>query len=160
MEPVGSGEKRKLFPTAYAKPLILIIVGALFVSAAIATTTLTIPPTVITAQAAVTSSACGGTLALSGGASPGSGTLRYNCPPSSGAFTVTTTGSDTPTFSAPSQISSVGYVSHSASSCSGSTTITSGSTTILATTGEYDICASYSCPTGCNIASWSISWAS
>src|SRR5438309_764350 len=76
------------------------------------------------------------------------------------AFTITTTGTDTPTFSEPSQITSVGYVSHSASSCSGFTTLTSGSSTTLSALGDNDICASYSCPTGCTIASWTISWSS
>ena len=143
----------------YLKPLIVILTGVLFVGAAVAVTTLTIPPVTISAQAAVTSSPCGGVLALSGGPSPGSGTLRYNCPPSSGAFAVTTTGSDTPTFTAPSQITSVGYVSHSATSCSGFKTVTSGSSTTLDVTGDYDICANYSCPTGCTIAQWTFTWA-
>ncbi|MBO0888767.1 hypothetical protein J2P12_06670, partial [Candidatus Bathyarchaeota archaeon] len=150
---------RNLFQSPYAKPLVLILVGVLFVGAAVAATTLNIPVTVIPAQAAVTSSACG-SLQLSGGPNPGSGTLRYDCPPSSGAFTVTTAGSDTPTFSPPSQITSVGYVSHSASDCSGSTTLTSGTTVVLGSTGEFDICAAYSCPTGCTISSWSITWSS
>ena len=150
----------KLFQTPYGKPIVLILVGVLFVGAAVAATTLTIPSTIIPSQAAVTTSACGGTLTLSGGPTPGSGTLRYTCPPSSGAFTVTTTGTDTPSFSPPSQISSVGYVSHSASSCSGFTALTSGSSTVLAATGDYDVCANYSCPTGCTIASWTFPWAS
>jgi len=157
---MGTGGQKRLLQTPYGKPLILVLVGVLFVGVAVASTTLTIPSTVIPAQAAVTSSACGGVLALSGGPNPGSGTLRYTCPPSSGAFTVTTTGTDTPTFSEPSQITSVGYVSHSASSCSGFTTLTSGSSTTLSAIGDNDICASYSCPTGCTIASWTISWSS
>jgi len=152
--------KRKLLYSPYIKPLVVIMTGVLFVGAAVAITTLNIPVTVIPSQNAVTSSACGGTLALSGGPTPGTGTLRYECPPSSGAFTVTTVGSDTPTFSPPSQITSVGYVSHSATSCSGSTTLTSGTSTTLASTGDFDICAGYSCPTGCTIATWTFSWSS
>jgi hypothetical protein len=155
-----TGGKRKFFHSPYIKPLVLIMAGVLFVGAAAAITTLNIPSTVIPSQNAVTSSACGGTLALSGGPAPGSGTLRYNCPPSSGAFTVTTIGADTPTFNPPSEITSVGYVSHSASSCSGSTTLTSGTSTTLPSTGDFDICAAYSCPTGCTIASWSFTWSS
>lgn len=149
----------KIFQTPYGKPLILILIGILFIGAAVAATSLTIPATTILAGTAVTTSTCGGTLALSGGPTPGSGTVRYNCPPSSGAFTVTTAGSDTPTFNPPSQITAVGYVSHSASSCSGFTTLTSGSSTILVT-GDYDVCADYSCPTGCTISSWTITWSS
>ena len=149
----------KIFQTPYGKPLILILIGILFIGAAVAATSLTIPATTILAGTAVTTSACGGTLALSGGPTPGSGTVRYNCPPSSGAFTVTTAGSDSPTFNPPSQITAVGYVSHSASSCSGFTTLTSGSSTILVT-GDYDVCANYSCPTGCTISSWTITWSS
>src|SRR5256885_6560017 len=84
----------KIFQTPYGKPLILILIGILFIGAAVAATSLTIPATTILAGTAVTTSACGGTLALSGGPTPGSGTVRYNCPPSSGAFTVTTAGSD------------------------------------------------------------------
>src|SRR5438094_8507617 len=99
--------------------------GILFVGAAVAITTLNIPVTVIPSQNAVTSSACGGTLALSGGPTPATGTLRYECPPSSGAFTVTTVGSDAPTFSPPYQITTVWFDSHSATSCSGSSTPTS-----------------------------------
>src|SRR5216117_2794795 len=144
--------KRKLFYSPYIKPLVVIMTGVLFVGAAVAITTLNIPVTVIPSQNAVTSSACGAT--------PGTGTLRYECPPSSGAFTVTTVGSDTPTFSPPSQITSVGYVSHSATSCSGSSTLTSGTSTTLASTGDFDICAGYSCPTGCTIATWTFSWSS
>jgi hypothetical protein len=26
-------------------------------------------------------------------------------------------------------------------------------------TGDYDICANYSCPTGCTIAQWTFTWA-
>src|SRR5438132_8263106 len=136
--------KWKLSYSAYVKPLVLIMTGVLFVGAAVAITTLNIPVTVIPSQNALTSSACSGTLTLSGGPAPGSGTLRYICPPSSGAFTVATSGTDTPSFSPPSQISSVGYVSHSASSCSGFTALTSGSSTVLAATGDYDVCANYS----------------
>jgi len=152
--------KWKLFSSPYLKPLILVMTGILFVGAAVAVTTLTIPSTIIPSQNAVTSSTCGGTLALSGGPPPGSGTLRYVCPPSSGAFTVSTIGADTPTFNPPSQITSVGYVPHSATSCSGFTTLTSGASTTLSSTGDFDVCASYSCPTGCTIATWSFSWSS
>ena len=151
--------KRRLFHSPYVKPLILIMTGILFVGAAAAVTTLSIPSTIIPSQNAVTSSACG-TLVLSGGPAPGTGTLRYNCPPSNGAFTVTTVGADTPTFSKPSQITSVGYVSHSAADCSGSTTLTSGTSTTLASAGDFDVCAGYSCPTGCTIPAWSLSWSS
>ncbi len=95
----------KIFQTPYGKPLILILIGILFIGAAVAATSLTIPATTI------------------------------------------------------SQITAVGYVSHSASSCSGFTTLTSGSSTILVT-GDYDVCADYSCPTGCTISSWTITWSS
>ncbi|TMI47192.1 hypothetical protein E6H20_11095 [Candidatus Bathyarchaeota archaeon] len=152
--------KRKLFRYPYVKPLVLIMTGVLFVGAAAAITTLNIPSTIIPSQNAVTTSPCGGTLVLSGGPAPGTGTLRYTCPSSSGAFTVTTVGSDTPTFNPPSEITSVGYVSHSASDCSGSTTLTSGTSTTLSSTGGFDICAGYSCPTGCTIPAWSFSWSS
>ncbi|TMI08444.1 hypothetical protein E6H34_04160 [Candidatus Bathyarchaeota archaeon] len=155
-----TGGKRKLFHSAYLKPMVLIMAGILFVGAAAAITTLNIPSTIIPSQNAVTSSACNGTLVLSGGPAPGTGTLRYTCPPSSGAFTVTTVGADTPTFNPPTEITSVGYVSHSASSCSGSTTLTSGTSTTISSTGDFDICAGYSCPTGCTIPPWSFSWSS
>src|SRR5438093_12234796 len=84
--------KRKLFYSPYIKPLVVIMTGILFVGAAAAITTLNIPVTVIPSQNAVTSSACGGTLALSGGPTPGTGTLSYECPPSSGARTVPAVG--------------------------------------------------------------------
>ncbi|HVH14452.1 MAG TPA: hypothetical protein VNA15_01870 [Candidatus Angelobacter sp.] len=149
---------------AYLKPLLVIMVGAIFVGAAVAASlTLTLPAVTISAQAAATSSACGGALVVSGVPPAGSGTIRYNCPgtPSSlGAFTVNTIGTDTPTFTAPSQISAVGYIGHSAASCSGSTTITTGTATSLTATGDYDICANYSCPSGCTITSWTLTWSS
>lgn len=157
-----TGRKRKNFLRyAYVKPLLVIMIGVVFVGAAVAASlTLTIPSVTILAQAAATSSACGGTLVVSGVPPAGSGTIRYICPPSSGAFTVNTIGTDTPTFTAPSQISTVGYVAHSASSCSGSTSITSGTATSFTATGDDDICANYSCPSGCTITSWTLTWSS
>lgn len=159
-----NGRIRSLLRHAYIKPLLVIIVGVVLVGAAVAASLqLNLPSVTISAQAAVTTSACAGTLQVSGIPPAGSGTIRYDCPgtPSAvGAFTVTTIGTDTPTFTPPSQISTVGYVSHSASTCSGSTTITSGTGTSLAATGDFDICASYSCPTGCTIAAWTITWSS
>lgn len=155
------GKRRSLLRHAYVKPLLVIMIGVVFVGAAVAASlTLTLPSVVISAQAAATTSACGGTLVVSGVPPAGSGTIRYICPPSSGAFTVNTIGTDTPTFTAPSQISAVGYIAHSASSCSGSTSIASGSSTSLTATGDYDICANYSCPTGCTINSWTLTWSS
>ncbi len=156
-----SGERISLLRHVYIKPLLAILVGVVFVGAAAAASlTLSLPAATISAQAAATTSVCNGILVVSGSPSAGSGTIRYICPPSSGAFTVTTIGADSPTFTAPSQISTVGIVAHSAADCSGSTSITSGTGTSLSATGDYDICASYSCPTGCSIGSWTIIWSS
>jgi hypothetical protein len=155
------GGIRKLFHSRYGKPLILILIGVLLIgSAAAVNLILTIPSTVISAQPATTTSACGGVLAQNGSPPAGTGTIRYFCPPSSGAFTVTNVGTDTPTFSPPSPVTSVGYISHSASSCSGFAPLASGTFTALTAIGDFDICAGYSCPTGCTISSWALSWSS
>jgi hypothetical protein len=152
--------KRLLFHSPYSRSLITIIFGLAFLATAAAVTTLNIPALTITAQAASTSSTCSGNIVLANAPTPGSGTLRYYCSSSSGAFTVDTIGSDTPTFNPDSQITSVGYVAHSAGTCfSGFTPLTSGSAAVLSSTGDFDICADYSCPTGCSIAAWSFSWA-
>src|SRR5215831_20899609 len=98
----------------YFKPVILVVMGLVLTGAALGLTSLTVPKTVIVPQRAVTTSACGGTLTLTGGPTPGSGILRFNCPPSSGAFTITQIGTDTPAFNPPTEITSVGYVSHAA----------------------------------------------
>ena len=112
-------------------------------------------------QPAVTSSSCNWNVVLANAPTPGSGTLRYYCSPTSGAFTVSKAGHDTPIFNAPSAISGVGFVSHSAGSCSGFTPLTSGSTITLSSTGDFDLCASYSCPTGCgSVAAWTFNWKS
>ena len=112
-------------------------------------------------QTAVTSTACNWNVVLANAPTPGFGTLRYYCSPTSGAFTVSHAGRDTPIFNAPSAISSVGYVSHSAGSCAGFTSLKSGSTVTLSSTGDFDLCASYSCPAGCGpVAAWSFTWKS
>jgi hypothetical protein len=152
--------KRLLFHSPYSRSLVTIIVGLAFLATAAAVTTLNIPAITITGQAASTSSACSGNIVLANSPTPGSGTLRYYCSTSSGAFTVNTIGSDTPTFNPDSQITSVGYVAHSAGTCSGGfTALTSGSAAVLSSTGDFDVCATYSCPTGCSLAAWSFSWA-
>lgn len=146
----------------YAKPLILIIVGIALIGSAQAITTLQIPQTVIPppTPTAVTASVCSSNLVLNGAPSAGSGILRYDCGGAthSAAFSVTTAGSDTATFNPPAAITGVGYVSNSASSCAGYTTLTSGSSIVLSSTGHYDVCASYSCPSGCTIAAWTFQW--
>src|SRR5256885_14971624 len=101
----------KIFQTPYGKPLILILIGILFIGAAVAATSLTIPATTILAGTAVTTSACGGTLAQSGGPPPGQGKVRKNFHPPSGAFPVTPAGSAIPPFNPPSQIPAAGTVS-------------------------------------------------
>ena|ERR1700756_86242 len=151
--------KRLLLHSPYSKSLVTIIIGLAFLATAAAVTTLNIPALTITAQAATTSSSCSGNIVLANAPTPGSGTLRYYCSSSSGAFTVDTVGSDTPTFNPGSQITSVGIVDHSAGTCSGGfTVLTSGSAAVLSSTGDFDVCANYSCPTGCSIAAWSFSW--
>jgi len=112
-------------------------------------------------QTAVISSSCNWNVMLANAPTPGSGTLRYYCSPISGAFTVSNAGHDTPTFNAPSAIIGVGYISHSAGSCAGFTLLTSGSTVTLSSTGDFDLCASYSCPAGCGpVPAWSFNWKS
>jgi hypothetical protein len=112
-------------------------------------------------QTAVTSSSCNWNVVLASAPTPGSGTLRYYCSPTSGAFTVSRVGRDSPIFNAPSAIIGVGFVSHSAGSCAGFTPLTSGSTVTLSSTGDFDLCASYSCPAGCGpVPAWTFSWKS
>lgn len=143
----------------YGKPLILVIAGILLIGSAQAITTLQVPQTVIPAPSAVTVAPCGGSLVLAN--PPGSGILRYDCGGSTHvtAFFVSKAGTDTATFNPPAAITGVGYVSNNASSCTGYTSLTSGSSVVLAT-GNYDVCASYSCPSGCTIASWTFQWLS
>ncbi len=145
----------------YGKPLILIVVGIVLIGSAQAITTLQIPQTVIPSPTptAVTASVCGSNLVLNGAPSAGSGILRYDCGGAthSAAFSVTTAGTDTASFNPPSQITGVGYVSNSASSCTGYTPLTSGSGVVLSI-GHYDVCAGYTCPSGCTIAAWTFQW--
>jgi hypothetical protein len=145
----------------YSKPLLLVVAGILLIGTAQAITTLQIPQTVIPSPSAVTVAPCGGSLVLTNPPAAGSGVLRYDCGGSShaAAFSVTSAGSDTATFNPPASITSVGYVSNSAGSCTGFTVLTSGSSVVLAT-GHYDVCASYSCPSGCTIAAWTFQWLS
>ena len=148
----------------YSKPLLLVIAGIILIGSAQAITTFQIPQTVIPSPTptAVTASVCGSSLVLNGAPSAGSGILRYDCGGTThnAAFSVTTAGTDTATFNPPSAITSVGLVSNSAGSCAGFTPLTSGSSMILSSTGHFDVCASYSCPSGCTIASWTFQWLS
>jgi hypothetical protein len=143
----------------FAVPIIALIVLIVTVQAI---TQLHVPQTVIPAQTATTNSSCYGNLALASPPTPGSGTLRYDCggPLHDAAFTVTSTGTDTPHFDKPNGLTSVGYVSNSADSCNGFTQLTNGQQVILANTGPFDICATYNCPNGCTVAAWSFTWSS
>jgi hypothetical protein len=75
----------------------------------------------------------------------GSGTARFVCSgtPATGAFTVTTAGSDTPTFTLPAGQTSLGYVGHAAVDCSTEIVLTSSSAVQLSA-GSYDLCIGYS----------------
>lgn len=150
--------------SGYSKPLILVIAGVLLIGSAQAITTLQVPQTVIPAPSttAITVAPCGGSLVLANGPpATGSGILRYDCGGSTHvtAFFVSKPGTDIATFNPPAAITSVGYVSNNASSCAGYTILTSGSSVVLPG-GNYDVCASYSCPSGCTIASWTFQWLS
>ena len=145
----------------YGKPFLLLVAGILLIGTAQAITTLQIPQTVIPAPSAVTYASCGGSLVLTNPPSAGSGILRYDCGGTthSAAFSVTSAGTDTATFNPPAAITGVGYVDNSAGSCTGYTALTSGSSVVLAI-GHYDVCASYSCPSGCRIDAWTFQWLS
>ena len=153
----------RILSRRYSKPMILVVTGILLILSAQAITSLQIPQTVIPAPSAITTAPCGGSLVLNGAAKAGSGTLRYDCggTPRIAGFTVTSGGTDSATFNPPSAITGVGYVPHSAASCTGFTALTPGNTVTLAT-GAYDLCASYSCssPSGCTIATWTFQWLS
>ena len=124
---------------------------------AYAVTTLTIPP--VTVPATPTSSSCNGSLVQTGPISPVSGTLRFNCSSSNGAFTVNLSGFNTPTFTLPTGYTSLGYVAHSAIDCTSAIALSSG-TAISLNSGDYDLCATYSvAPSGANLASFSLTWA-
>ncbi|HZY93781.1 MAG TPA: hypothetical protein VFE98_02845 [Candidatus Bathyarchaeia archaeon] len=140
--------------------MIVVVTGILLIGSVQAITSLQIPQTVIPAPSAGTTVPCCGSLVLNG--APIAGTLRYDCGggPRVAGFTVTTGGTDTATFNLPPDINSVGYVPHSATSCTGFTGLVSGQAVTLAT-GAYDICASYSsCPSGCTIEAWTFQWLS
>ena len=123
--------------------LILTIVAA----HAVLNLVLTIPSVVIT-PTAIASSACNGTLVEVGSPpSTTTGTLRFACP-SAGAFTISTAGIGTPTFTLPTGYTNVGFTDHSSPDCGTFTNMVSGTPMNLSPTGDYDLCAAYNTPGG------------
>ena len=124
---------------------------------AYAVTTLTIPP--VTIPASPTSSVCNGNLVQTNPTPPGTGTLRFECPADNGAFQVNLTGFNTPTFTLPAGYTGLGYVTHLATDCTNSVSLTLG-IAISLNSGDYDLCATYFvAPSGATLASFSLTWA-
>ena len=127
---------------------------------AYALTSLTIPQVTIPAASAQTNSSCS-TLPQPSGITPITGTLRFNCNPTSGAFTVTSTGTNTPNYALPSGYMGLGFISHSALNCNAATALSPGTPIILSNTGDFDLCATYTvAATGETLASFSFTWTS
>ncbi len=139
-----------------ASALFILMAGTLVYAAA----NLIIPLVNVPAPLAQTSSACNGNLVQTGPVNPINGTLRFNCP-TSGAFTVTAVGINTPTFTLSPGYTGLGFVSHGAADCSLAITLVSGTQVNLANIGDFDLCAPYNVgPVAATLASFTFAWAS
>jgi hypothetical protein len=93
----------------------------------------------------------------------GPGDVLFNCTPTTGVITVSTTGTATPTFVLPTGYAVIALVPHVTSPINTSCTLpsrglSSGNAYSFTTTGDYDYCAAYDSSTG-DLASFSLSWA-
>jgi len=128
-------------------PVFLLLLLGVFAVHAVLNLVLTIPSVVIT-PTAIASSACNGALVEIGSPpTTSTGILRFACP-SAGAFTISTAGIATPTFTLSTGYTGIGFTAHSSPDCNTFTNLLSGTSMNLSPVGDYDLCASYDTPGG------------
>ena len=133
----------------------LSLISVVVTGVVVASMTQSFPAVVVPAPPGATSG-CANLTNETNPVAPLGGTLRFDCASAGAAFS-TSGGVSTPTFTLPTGYTRLGYVSHSATSCSGSPELISGNAVTIAA-GGYDYCVDYNVVGAATLPSFTVTW--